>query len=103
MSRSEAREQAVFEITTGEPIAVSRPKALEEIWASDVFTLMKMEYALSKPAFKAMKKTMETGAPLSADVADDVAAAMKTWALVERRELLCPRILSTDRRLCGKT
>jgi glutamine synthetase len=28
-----------------------------------------------------MKKTMETGAALAPDVADDVAAAMKTWAL----------------------
>ena len=81
MSRNEAREQAVFEITTGEPIAAVKSKALEEIWASDVFTLAKMEDALSKTAFKAMKKTMETGTALDADVADDVAAAMKTWAL----------------------
>ena len=81
MSRSEARAQAVFEITTGEPISAAKPKSLEEIWASDVFTLVKMESALSKSAFKAMKKTMETGAPLDPDVADDVAAAMKAWAL----------------------
>ena len=81
MSRSEARAQAVFEITTGEPISLVKPKALDEIWAADVFTLVKMEDALSKSAFKAMKKTMETGAPLSPEVADDVAAAMKSWAL----------------------
>lgn len=81
MSRSEARAQAVFEITTGEPIAAAKPKSLEEIWAADVFTLAKMESTLSKIAFKAMKKTMETGASLAPDVADDVAAAMKTWAL----------------------
>ncbi len=81
MSRSEARAQAVFEITTGEPISLAKPKALDEIWAADVFTLVKMEDALSKSAFKAMKKTMETGAPLSPEVADDVAAAMKSWAL----------------------
>lgn len=81
MSRSEARAQAVFEITTGEPISAAKPKSLEEIWAADVFTLMKMESALSKSAFKAMKKTMETGAALAPDAADDVAAAMKTWAM----------------------
>ncbi len=81
MSRCKARAQAVFEITTGEPISVEKPKSLEEIWASDVFTLVKMEDALSKSAFKAMKETMETGAPLDPAVADDVAAAMKTWAL----------------------
>ncbi len=81
MSRCKARAQAVFEITTGEPVSVEKPKSLEEIWASDVFTLVKMEDALSKSAFKAMKKTMETGATLDPAVADDVAAAMKTWAL----------------------
>ena len=81
MSRSESRSQAVFEITTGEPIAATKPKSLEEIWASDVFTLVKMEDALSKSAFRAMKNTIETGATLDADTADDVAAAMKTWAL----------------------
>ncbi len=81
MSRSEARAQAVFEITTGQPLSLGKPKTLDEIWASDVFTLLKMEDALSKSAFKAMKKTMETGAPLLPEIADDVAAAMKAWAL----------------------
>lgn len=81
MSRSESRAQAVFEITTGKPVNVAKPKSLDEIWAADVFTLVKMEEALSKSAFRAMQKTMETGAPLDPAVADDVAAAMKTWAL----------------------
>lgn len=81
MSQSEARSHAVFEITTGKPVTVKKPESLESIWATDVFTVMKMEEALSKTAFKAMKKTMETGDVLSPEVADDVAAAMKTWAL----------------------
>lgn len=81
MSQSAARSHAVFEITTGAPISVKKPESLESIWASDVFTLIKMEDALSKSAFKAMKKTMETGDSLAPEVADDVAAAMKTWAL----------------------
>ncbi len=81
MSRSEARAQAVFEIITGKPLALGKPKTLDEIWASDVFTLLKMEDALSKSSFKAMRKTMETGAPLLPEIADDVAAAMKAWAL----------------------
>ena len=81
MSQNEARSQAVFEITTGEPMIVGKPESLEEIWASDVFTLLKMEEALSKPAFKAIKKTIDTGAKLDPEVADDVAMAMKTWAM----------------------
>jgi len=81
MSRSESRAQAVFEITTGEHLTVVKPKSLEEIWSSDVFSLIKMEDALSKSAFKAIKKTIETGAPLLPEFADDIAAAMKTWAI----------------------
>ncbi|MGB3649405.1 MAG: glutamine synthetase III, partial [Desulfobulbales bacterium] len=40
-----------------------------------------MEEALSKNAFKAIKNTVQTGAPLDAATADIVAAAMKEWAV----------------------
>ncbi len=82
MSGTTNRQQAITAITNrharpdGPP-----PKPLSEIWACDVFNLAKMEEALSKNAFKAMKKTVETGAPLDAATADIVAAAMKDWAL----------------------
>lgn len=81
MSMTNARSQAVFDILHNEPIPVKKPDALIDIWASDVFNLAKMENTLSKSSFKAMKKTLETGAPLDPAVADDVAAAMKAWAL----------------------
>lgn len=81
MSLNESRAAAVFNITNREATPVSKPESLDKIWATDVFTLLKMEDALSKTAFKAMKKTMETGEPLDAATADDVAAAMKAWAL----------------------
>jgi glutamine synthetase len=81
MSGSNAREQAIFEITNREVTQVGKRKTLDQIWASDVFTLTRMEEALSKKAYKAMKNTMETGAPLDPQVADSVAAAMKAWAI----------------------
>lgn len=81
MSGSNAREQAIFEITNRNATQVDKRKTLDKIWASDVFTLTKMEEALSKKAYKAMKNTMETGAPLDPQVADSVAAAMKDWAI----------------------
>ncbi len=40
-----------------------------------------MEWALSKNAFKSIKKTVQTGAPLDTATADVVAAAMKEWAV----------------------
>ena len=81
MTGSESRMTAISNITSAPAIEVSMPQPLSKIWASDVFNLATMEECLSKNAFKAMKKTVETGAPLDAATADVVAAAMKDWAL----------------------
>jgi len=81
MSGSDSRAQAVFQVTNNEPMSVKKPKSLDKLWATDVFTLVKMEEALSKKAFKAVKKTVETGCALDAGTADVVAAAMKDWAM----------------------
>ncbi len=81
MSGSESRAQAVFQITNAENTPVKKPKSLEKIWATDVFTLTKMEESLSKKAYKAMKKTIDTGEALDVNTADVVAAAMKDWAM----------------------
>ncbi|PWQ94212.1 glutamine synthetase III [Leucothrix arctica] len=80
MSGNESRNQAIYQITNREPTLVDKPKSLSKIWAQDVFNLAKMEEALSKSAYKAIKKTVQTGAPLDAATADVVAAAMKEWA-----------------------
>jgi glutamine synthetase len=80
MSGNISRLQALSQISDRTPMPVERPKSLDKIWACDVFNLAKMEESLSKNAFKAMKKTVQTGAPLDAATADIVAAAMKEWA-----------------------
>jgi glutamine synthetase len=81
MSRNHARVQAISQITNRQPKAVTMPEPLSKIWASDVFNIAKMEQCLSKNAFKAMKKSVQTGAPIDPATADVVAAAMKDWAL----------------------
>ena len=81
MSGNESRLQAIYQITNREETATENPKKLSKIWASDVFNLAKMEEMLDKKAYKAMKKTMATGAALDPSVADTVAAAMKDWAI----------------------
>jgi glutamine synthetase len=81
MSGNESRLQAIYQITNREPMPVKVPKSLDKIWAKDVFSLSRMEEALSKNAFKAVKKTVQTGAPLDSATADVVAAAMKEWAV----------------------
>lgn len=81
MSGNESRIQAVHQITNREKMVVKTPRPLDEIWATDVFNLAKMEESLSKTAFKAIKNTVKTGAPLDGATAEVVAAAMKVWAL----------------------
>lgn len=81
MSGNESRVQAIYQITNREPAAVKKTSRLGKIWADDVFNLARMEWALSKTAFKSMKKTVQTGAPLDPATADVVAAAMKEWAI----------------------
>jgi glutamine synthetase len=81
MSGNASRLAAINAITNGKAVSVEMPEPLSKIWAYDVFSLSKMEESLSKNAFKAMKNTVQTGAPLDPATADVVAAAMKDWAL----------------------
>ena len=81
MSGNESRIQAIYQITNREPQPKKAPKRLEELWATDVFTLSKMQECLPKPVFKSIKKTIQTGEPLDGSVADAIALAMKDWAI----------------------
>jgi len=81
MSGNQVRLQAIEQITNRAPKEVALTEPLSKIWATDVFNFQKMEEALSKSAFKAIKKTVQTGKALDAATADIVAAAMKDWAL----------------------
>jgi len=81
MNGNTSRLQAVDNITSRSPAAVEKTESLEDIWAIDVFNLAKMETALSKGAFESIKKTIQTGDALSEETAEEVATAMKDWAL----------------------
>jgi len=81
MSGNESRIQAIYQITNRGPMPKKAPKRLEEMWATDVFTLSKMQECLPKTVFKSIKKTIQTGEPLDSSVADAVALAMKDWAI----------------------
>ncbi|MAT93618.1 MAG: glutamine synthetase type III [Halioglobus sp.] len=81
MSANPGRQTAIQNITNRPPQDVSPTDFLGKIWAEDVFNLERMEWALSKNAFKAIKKTVQTGEPLDAATANVVAAAMKEWAV----------------------
>ena len=83
MSGNKSRVQAISQITQRAPVSVTMPEPLSKIWACDVFNLATMEQRISKNAYKAVKKTIQTGAELDPATADIVAAAMKEWALTK--------------------
>jgi glutamine synthetase len=83
MSGIESRKQAIQQITSSTPTAVGATEPLDKIFGCDLFNLATMEEAISKSAFKKVKKTVQTGAPLDAATADVVAAAMKEWAIAK--------------------
>ena len=89
MSGNAARLQAIFEITNREPVTVSAPESLKDIWACDVFNIATMENALSKNAVKAMKKTVQTGAavivPLQAVHSEVVHSAARMLGIDQRK------------------
>lgn len=81
MSGNESRLQAIYEITNREPFIPSPSESLDELWATNVFSLSKMKATLPKDIFKSLEKTIKTGNKLDMSVADSVASAMKEWAM----------------------
>ena len=77
---SAERFAALQTIQRRKPAAVTKPSALHEIWADDVFTLARMKEALPRQVFKSLQKTIREGGAIDPSIADSVANAMKDWA-----------------------
>ena len=54
---------------------------LPEMFGSQVFNKRVMKHRLSNRTYEALQNTIKTGAPLDLEVANDIAAAMKEWAI----------------------
>jgi glutamine synthetase len=54
---------------------------VNEVFGANVFSETTMKERLPKETFKALKRTIDLGEPLQADVAEVVANAMKDWAI----------------------
>ena len=77
----EPRTQAIYQVTERNAIPVKPPESLENMWATDVFSLNKMQACLPKAVYKSLKNTIKSDAKLDPTVADIVASAMKDWAM----------------------
>jgi glutamine synthetase len=84
MSGSASRLNAINAVTNyipmTSPLNFSEVSA-GELFGANVFSAKVMKDRLPKNVFKSVMKTIESGEPLEANVADTVAAAMKDWAI----------------------
>jgi glutamine synthetase len=75
-----ARLLAYSQILGRIPVSTKGAGPLDELWASDVFTLERMKSALPKAVFKSIQRSIKEGSKLDLSAADTVAQAMKDWA-----------------------
>lgn len=59
----------------------STARSIQEIYGSNVFSLKTMRNYLSEKAYKSLSDTIKNGTKLDPNIADEVAEAMKTWAV----------------------
>lgn len=75
------RFSALKELTDRIPIRSTTPGRVSEIFGCDVLTIEKMRQYLSTEAFKQLEKKMQNGESIDRSLADQIAAAMKAWAI----------------------
>ena len=78
-----ARAHAIQRIAEKSPLPLRGRKPLQELFGANVFGAQQMESRLSSQAFRTLQSCMERGQELDPALADQVATAMKEWA-VER-------------------
>jgi len=79
---AELRFSALREVFSRTPVEVDLPKEkISEYFGENVFDLHKMERYFSRETYSAVKEAIVKGTSISRDVADKVAAGMKTWAI----------------------
>jgi glutamine synthetase len=76
------RFSALREVFSRIPVEVKRPEGkISEYYGINVFDLAKMETFLSMETYKSIKQAIVKGTRISREVADRVAAGMKSWAI----------------------
>ena len=75
------RFSALKELSSHLPVKNTKAYYPSDVFGCDVLTLDKMQRYLSGEAFKQLQQIMSEGSTIDRNLADQVAAAMKTWAL----------------------
>ena len=79
---AELRFSALREVFNREPLETEIPAGnISAYFGDDVFDIHKMEHYLPRETFRLVKKAIEEGSSLSRQAADQVATALKAWAI----------------------
>jgi glutamine synthetase len=78
-----ARSEAIHSIATArrDLSQLDVKTSVKDLFGVNVFNVDEQRARLPKPAFKALRKTIEEGASLGPEYADVIASAMKDWAM----------------------
>ncbi|WP_026903605.1 glutamine synthetase III [Pedobacter glucosidilyticus] len=79
---STIRFQALQTVLTRTIPEVKQPSSkISDFYGSKVFDKKKMQDYLPKETFKAVLASIESGSPISREIADQISSAMKAWAM----------------------
>lgn len=78
---SKLRFNALYTASNRKPVDVVIPDRLSKLFNSNVFSKETMQEYLTKDAYKYLKAAREKGEKIPREIADQVATAMKEWAL----------------------
>ena len=79
---SNARKKAVQTVINREAVHVPKSgNKVSDYYASNVFTDSAMREYLSEEAYKAVRSAIKAGSKINREIADAVAAGMKSWAM----------------------
>ena len=76
------RKKTIASIAARKPVErEADTRTIEEIYGEDVFSLRTMKDYLPKPVYKSLLSTIKLGQSIDPSIADEVANAMKRWAI----------------------
>ncbi len=75
------RQEALFKIKSVELPKVVLPKKTSSYFGENTFSLQAMQKHISKSTFEAFKKWISEGKTISLEQANEIASAMKDWAI----------------------
>lgn len=78
---SKLRFNALYEVSKRKPVPVEIPERLSKLFNINVFSKETMQEYLTKDAYVHLKDAREKGTKIPREIADQVATAMKEWAL----------------------